>query len=228
MEKKWLEQKLVAARDEILSFLQKLNTLNELNLTAYQKVVRDLEEVDTQLWNHLFDREGTFQITIRAEIHETVCSPSADGSDQTRQEALRRLRQFSNGAANLTVVDPYLFGDRTLDPNGYVDELIRATGVGSPELKRLHVVFDSSRGNNKYLRRQLTEKAISAGTTFSEKDTNLFHDRIWLADRQRAVLVGTSFGGLGNRLCFIVDLPELDVKVLLQFLEDNGLCPPSC
>lgn len=59
---------------------------------------------------------------------------------------------------------------------------------------------------------------------FSDQDTNLIHDRIWIKDRKEAIVVGTSLGSFGGtRLSFILSLPSYDLGALLEYLQENSL-----
>ena len=40
--------------------------------------------------------------------------------------------------------------------------------------------------------------------------TTVLHDRVWIKNGNSAKVVGTSFNGLGNKLAFILNLPEAD------------------
>lgn len=49
-------------------------------------------------------------------------------------------------------------------------------------------------------------------------ETGEIHDRVWIADWDRAYVVGTSFNGLGNKLAFILKLPDNDKSDFIEEL----------
>ena len=48
--------------------------------------------------------------------------------------------------------------------------------------------------------------------------TGAIHDRVMIKDNDRAKMLGTSFGGLGSKIAFFVDLPEEDVTIFQKEL----------
>ncbi|TOM09059.1 hypothetical protein CGH83_22850 [Vibrio parahaemolyticus] len=50
-------------------------------------------------------------------------------------------------------------------------------------------------------------------------ETNEIHDRVFIRDQDEAVLVGTSLGGYGNKLAFVLDLPNEDLENFKAALE---------
>jgi hypothetical protein len=46
----------------------------------------------------------------------------------------------------------------------------------------------------------------------------MLHDRVWIADHERAFTVGTSFNGIGSRCAFILELPSEDRRAFIREL----------
>lgn len=105
----------------------------------------------------------------------------------------------------------------------YVQEFAKASRISSTQVRRIHIVFNSRMGNTRQIKQDIKNLASENGVRFTETDTDLIHDRIWIADRKRAIVVGTSLGGLGNRMAFILQLPRYDLNALLEYLDENGL-----
>ena len=138
-----------------------------------------------------------------------------------RGQGLRDIRAFTSGTTKLIVIDPYAYAGESRESGRYVSELAKAAHL--PELKALHVVFSSSRGNTALIRKGIARVARESGAKFTDTDSDLIHDRIWIADRERALVVGTSFGGLGSKAAFLLPLPGIDLKELLRFLDERRL-----
>lgn len=60
---------------------------------------------------------------------------------------------------------------------------------------------------------------LSKEIEFELIKNDIIHDRVWLLDDKRAYYVGTSFGGLGKKVCFINRLPTKDVKGFMELVE---------
>ena len=46
-------------------------------------------------------------------------------------------------------------------------------------------------------------------------ESNDFHDRFWIADRERGLIIGTSLNQIGTRKFFVDELSQSDVAAVL-------------
>lgn len=141
----------------------------------------------------------------------------------SRPAAIRELRDFTREAQRLIVIDPYIYSGKKTEAEERAEEFAKAASMGKV-LRDLHVVFDPER-STKRVRTQFKRAARERGVKVSEQESTEIHDRIWIADRRRGLVVGTSLGGLGGRLAFLLPLPQPDLQALLEFLGDRGLLP---
>lgn len=51
--------------------------------------------------------------------------------------------------------------------------------------------------------------------TISVVESEDFHDRFWIADRARGLIVGTSLNKIGSRIFFVDELSDSDVAAVL-------------
>jgi hypothetical protein len=130
-----------------------------------------------------------------------------------RDEGIREIRDFTRDAEQLVVVDPYV----------YAGEFSKAARIGSKSLTSIHIVFSSHHGNTKSIKDGLSERAYAAQVRLTDHDTDKIHDRVWIADGKRGLVVGTSFGGLGTRAAFLLPLPIADCASIWEFLQTNGM-----
>ncbi|NOU34203.1 MAG: hypothetical protein HOO96_40440 [Polyangiaceae bacterium] len=140
----------------------------------------------------------------------------------TRSDGIKEIRDFTRDAVKLVIVDPYAYGGEGASAKKYVDELCKAARVGGKALKALHIIFSSSKGQTKAIQDELACRAYAAKVRLSDSDTDLIHDRIWIADGNRGLVAGTSFGGLGARASFLLPLPPSDLAHIQEFLEESG------
>jgi hypothetical protein len=157
-------------------------------------------------------------------VVEALIGPAGSSRTATRTDGLREIRDFTHAVENLVVIDPYAYGGEAGEKaERYVEEFAKATRIGSAALKKLHIIFNSKCGRTKAIIEGIALRASNAGVELTDNDTDLFHDRVWIADRSRGLVVGTSFGGLGNRAAFLLQLPEFDLRHVLGFIDENGL-----
>ena len=161
---------------------------------------------------------------------ERSCPLSNSGSNQIhmltkpgeRSNGLKELRDFTRESESLIIVDPYFFSGKKTNAEKITDDLERCTRAKQKSLKRVHVIFDSS-SETQSVRKCITNMFKSNGVHLSMATTDEVHDRVWVSDRERALVVGTSLNGIGNRAAFLLPLPDTDLNELLDFLDNNSL-----
>jgi len=141
-----------------------------------------------------------------------------------RTVGLKELRDFTVEAEDLIIVDPYVFSGPAERASNIAEDFKRTARVGGKWLKRIHFIYDSStKCTTKTVKAAISHVLKDSSVKMSSRPSNLMHDRVWIADRKRALVVGTSFNGLGGRVAFLLPLPDPDLQVLLEFLDVNSL-----
>lgn len=136
----------------------------------------------------------------------------------------KELRDFTIEAEDLIIVDPYAFSGPIQRASDIAEDFKRTARVGGKWLKRIHFIYDAStKCTTKAVRTSISQVLKDSSVKMSSRSSNLIHDRVWIADRRRALVVGTSFNGLGGRAAFLLPLPDPDLQALLEFLDKNSL-----
>ena len=148
------------------------------------------------------------------------------------------LVRINARSKELIIIDPYLFCD---DSDMYCDLLVKIFKLS--HVKSIIVITDNA--NHHFLQSSLgkvkTRLAIAPyfesnallGQYKDEQGNNpipidikyiaKFHDRFWIADRKKGICCGTSFNGVGKKISSINQLPDDDVKDILQELANSRL-----
>lgn len=142
---------------------------------------------------------------------------------KVRRDALEVLRKFASSADELVLVDPYFYGGEALAAASYVEDLIRATGLRRTALRKLTVIFNSKAGNTSSIIKKFKAACSDHRINLNIFDTDVIHDRFWIANKSKGILIGTSLGGLGKKLCFITNMDPFDLSETIQFLEEQKL-----
>lgn len=141
-----------------------------------------------------------------------------------RSIGLKELRDFTGEAESLIIVDPYVFSGSSERAEAIAAEFKRTARVAGKWLKRVHFIHDSSRKNTtKAVKLAISRVLRESSIQMSSRSSTEMHDRVWIADRKRALVVGTSFNGLGGRAAFLLPLPDPDLQALLEFLDEKLL-----
>lgn len=127
----------------------------------------------------------------------------------------RTLKGLLKDANSLTICDPYLFNKPvSLRDDEYVKELVSVLPVDT--LVKLDIFYRTVADTNVTW---IFAKLIKGhGIHLERYPTQAIHDRVWIVDGCRGFVVGTSFGGIGNKLAFILDLPDEDLTEFKKFL----------
>jgi hypothetical protein len=181
----------------------------------------ELHEINKKLDNPQFTCRFAQQDT--GVMQMMVASKNVDA--ESRQAGIKEIRDFTYKASQLIVIDPYLYGGESEERSAmkYLEDFEKSSRINQLSLKELHVIYSSSHGQTKNIKHGIKRLANDYGCEYTESNTDKIHDRIWIKDRKDAIVVGTSLRGLGNRLCFILPLPQYDLQALLEYLKEQSL-----
>lgn len=198
------------------SDLMRINALaNELGYQMpFSMKQYSLEDVQEKLRS-----EGPAAFLGTVWLQEDV-SPKApvQSADQFVAERLARLAP----AGDLVIVDPYLFPPRP-DPST-AEYGQRLASLIAPLLAERATVtaIVNERANAEVEDATLRALvALSPNATLTVRRTEDFHDRFWIADGARGVVVGASLNGIGRRIFFIDQMRDADVAAVIR--EVNNL-----
>lgn len=191
--------------------LQLANLAEQL---GYKLMTREigytLQEVQARLRE---DGPGYFLRRIR--LQEDI-SPKAPQPTATEfvAERLARLQPTSE----LIITDPFLFTYSVKDDALPYAQLV--SGLISPLLTggaSLVAIVDSHQSHVRVEEAVLAElTAAQPGLQVSVVRASDFHDRFWIADRSRGVIMGSSLNKIGNKVFFIDSLSTGDVVAVLR------------
>ena len=139
-----------------------------------------------------------------------------------RAIGLKELRDFTDQTEDLIVVDPYVFSGTRGSAPDVAEEFKRAARVGGKSLKRVHFIYDTGHTTHA-VRSEIEALCAKNKVRMTEHSTDTIHDRVWIADRTRGLVVGTSFNGLGSRAAFLLPLPDPDLAAVLEYLDTHSL-----
>lgn len=191
-----------------------------------QYLINKLDEIN----NHLIDsrsKNTNFQCRYSEETERMlkfmVSPPRQEQTDikETRNTGLKEIRDFTRDAKELIVIDPYIFAGSADDASKYIEEFKKCTRIDNQSISKIHIIYSSKHGNTLAIKSGIKKLASDHNCSLTSYDNDKIHDRIWIKDKNEAIVVGTSFGGLGNKLCFILELPKYDLTNLLDYLKEE-------
>lgn len=144
-------------------------------------------------------------------------------AEQRMKLRMRKLAPIES----LIITDPYLFtSSRTRDSEVYAAAVGNMIAPALTDGLHITAVVTSSQNDAKV--RAAVESELHARAhdlTISVVESDDFHDRFWIADRARGLVIGTSLNKIGRRIFFVDELSEADVAAVLaevdQILEPH-------
>lgn len=138
-----------------------------------------------------------------------------------RELGLKEIRDFTKDTEKLIVIDPYIFSGSKEAASQIAQEFARAARISGRQLRDVHIVYDLSHSTNAV--KKAVENVAKTHVRLTMSTSEDMHDRVWIADRNRALAVGTSLNGIGKRAAFLLPLPKSDLDALLEFMDENSL-----
>lgn len=127
-------------------------------------------------------------------------------------------------ARDLIIIDPYLFPERpqlgARQHGEFLAEII------APILEPgavVRCVVNPKMNSEICDAATVRLNALISGATLDVTRADDFHDRFWIADRARGVVVGASFNGLGRKIFLMDDLKKSDLASILEATAQLGL-----
>jgi hypothetical protein len=188
------------------------------SLLTSREFYATLESLCKRLENsHDEDRFVQQESNNDSVIHFIVSAGSAAG-----QEGLSSLKKWLSGADEVTVCDPYLFHFQPTEMFPNVESYARALrGLIPNSVKKLDLY---SNGFTRVVRSEIS-RHLKEGRMIRYFSSAHLHDRFIIKGGTEGKIIGTSFGGFGNKFFAMLDLPRADVNEVLNHL--RALCPAT-
>jgi hypothetical protein len=145
------------------------------------------------------------------------------GGNANASDALDILSLYVSELAptqSLIIADPYFFG-RGADLISRFDRVLGSVLGQVAELTIVHSPQPNATQNFTNLSGHIVSRW--PGLTFRTIPSADIHDRFWIADRVRALIVGTSLNTYGSKFCFVEHLSPQDVQDLNHELSTIGI-----
>jgi len=140
-------------------------------------------------------------------------------------DVLRKKLEDLSPSKEIIIVDGYIFvpqKDQELK-----DHLKFFTDIFSPTIRNIkHINFITHSKHYKetsynFFKKSLKE--LNPELTVKCNTTECFHDRFWIIDRTKGLVIGASLNGIGNKYFLFDHLKDKDTKELLDILINKHL-----
>ena len=134
------------------------------------------------------------------------------------------LDQLST-SQELIIVDSYLFKDNPRCSSADLQN--RIANILNAHINKIDkiICITDSRNYDVTIKSavETSLKSINSALTIDVQYSTDYHDRFWIANRNKGIVVGTSLNGLGNKMALIDFMDSVDIKDVVDDLKTNGL-----
>lgn len=210
-----------------------------------KKDLADALKMQVSLWVYLIDSGGVSDRVFKsAEYRHTLLSLKSrleeeneseeieensnpidlqfmvSGNAENAKKGMFYLKAWMKGAERITICDPYVFRFEGSALYNSIEEYSAGLANIIPySAKRVDIYGNG----HKTAVRNAVVKEIKNGRNISIYSSHKIHDRFIIKNGNEGKMIGTSFGGFGNKFFCILDLPDQDVQEIISEL--RSLCP---
>jgi hypothetical protein len=191
-------------------YLMKLERF--LSKEEYHLSIADEEDLCFAIAKEFILKYGTTKMLSMQPLNEQVL-PDNTSRDIISDILKTYLRSFI-GCSSILIIDPYLYSSNSdSDYISFFINLFQDLLVSCLTLK-----IATSPDQNCQLEQSIHNaiKVINPNIRIYTKHTRVFHDRFWIFDDTKGLLIGTSLNGIGRRYSLIDYLKDDDVKEIVH------------
>jgi hypothetical protein len=177
---------------------------------------------DFEKCQQLIENEGITSFLSMLPINEDILGKVNDRYSMS--DRLRKKLEEQSPSKELIIVDGYVFKPKKDEkPEDHLNFFI---DIFSPTISNIkHIKFITHPKYNKsqynYFKKSINE--LNPEITVVCNTTGEFHDRFWIIDRTKGLVIGTSLSGIGNKYALFDKLRDEDTKYLVSKLMELKL-----
>ena len=170
----------------------------------------------------MLQREGPTYIMSLRVLREDIL-PVTDRKDESAFGLLidilhNKLTQLSP-SESLTIVDYYLFSKNIKNQAEYLTLFGHIVKSVIGKIKLVRFVTQPSYSDELYKKTVTLLESMNSHISVEHSKSEYFHDRLWIADDQRGIFVGTSLNGLGNKYALVDSIKDSDTNSIVGELQ---------
>ena len=212
----WLRSEQILTGDKLLEMQALVTPLGvTIGMTHPTRVVAEYGK------QYVIENGVTSLFTTQL-LQEEILPQAPHTTRQPLFEVIKKFLSHLAPARSVTIVDPFFFAARNVLTYPAI-----VANVLSPALatvRTITFVRDRTKDVAGLPAAVATAlKAVNNALTISDHTTSDFHDRFWIVDGTRGLVLGTSLNGVGSRICLLDYLNNTDVARIVQELAARGI-----
>lgn len=187
---------------------------NQVERLGYRMLFRRADFSMEQVQAELVEKGPSYFLNMTM-LQEDISPKEPPPTAEKRMAA--RVQKLAP-ATELIITDPYLFTKaRRNDPEVYAASVAK---ILAPALTAgLHIIAVVCPDGDHLPVRQAVEaelRKLESDLRLSVIQSHDFHDRFWIADGSRGLIVGTSLNKIGGKIFFVDELSEADLRDVME------------
>ncbi|MBU0712336.1 hypothetical protein KKA87_10500 [bacterium] len=160
----------------------------------------------------LIEENGVSDL-LRMQLLQEEVLPNGVNRDKLLDTLRYKLNRI-DAHKDLLIIDSYLFPN--VHDSDYIDYFIAVFQGSISKCNKLSIVTKKDR--NERIENEIVKRILNVNSnlTICQKYSNIFHDRYWIADQSRGLLVGTSLNGIGRKYSTIDYLDNRDTLEIID------------
>jgi hypothetical protein len=203
--------------DPPLTHTDAIKLVSHADELGYRMLFRRADYTIEQIQQQLVDR-GPGSFLNMVWLQEDVIPKEPP---KTAEQRMAGRLQGLAPIGELVITDPYLYtSSRKRDSQDYAASVARMLSPALKDGLRLTTVVSPSQ-NDETVRTAVLEHLHAQGRDLEVNvvESNDFHDRFWIADRKRGLIIGTSLNKIGSRIFFVDELSQSDIAAVLAEMD---------
>ena len=198
----------------ILGKLQSSVDSDDVSIGMTSRVAIIKESAATEILEH-----GVTSIFNASKLlKESIIKAGSAGGTTDALDIARLYMDSLDTAQSLSIIDPYFF---TTNPTLFSD-FCRVAGGCLQKINDLQIIHLPNKTSE--LAAFSSNLAVSySHIKFSTASASDIHDRFWISDKARALVIGISLNGIGKKFCLIEEIEALDVQDIILEMKSLGV-----
>lgn len=197
-----------------LSFKEELTEKERLNLLV--QIANNGGALSPDLYQNVkivgvCQKMDNFETNKKNLLNESIISRNI--SSERVAQVFKDNMSPQNSDKELIVIDPYFFSAKEDTVSDTIFRLSKILDI-YPTLSSIKIVTDTR--NDRVSKSIIIEVLKKKFSNVTYADSSDFHDRFWLLNGERGIVVGTSLNGIGNKIFLIAPLEYDDVKIIMD------------
>ena len=215
------EEKLTLKSDKPIEARLLKELGNRLQQRGIEVYIPDVDTDCLEMCRKLIMEKGPRYILSLERFQEAVLPKTS--SIDLLIKVLSNYLQVLSPSKDLTIVDRFFFSVETSYRAEYLSTFREIFGLVIPKVAMVRFITKPAYDRALYEDIKSVLIELNPKINVVHKTTEDFHDRYWIADEVRGLVIGTSLNGIGKRYALVDFMKDEDTATIVEELRQASL-----